>query len=1416
MSTHRHKHPRKRESAVAAAEQLTKLVAVVQRQFVRPPLPQASAATPRPDDAAARALGDQVGEALVTFVRLCLDETVLKSVRDDQVLEGLLCQANLHPSVGAALFGHLVQAYQEDTEDLLDLHWLASWILRLEEAAVATAAPSGLQTTTLPAALLAYRSTLLKHHEVAAGPFGSWYQRLQHIDTRLQVIQMTTAAALQGNKPCLDVLAPLWATASLARSADDATAWAVVSHTSKNVRRLLYRRRPVTTVVILLDVLNLMAEALEWSLLGATRSTPAQGPLWSAWLEEILQLAALCWRDCVAGNPLTTQLFGGWWKRLWKQGLPRFLETAGATGGGDDLWEILTEADPAEEKEDSLTQQPLDWEATSALSWASWFLRSSTVPAKAFPFWVSSTTSSKLPTVQALSRLVTLCRAADSTHQLDMHPPAFLDLSTAVPLVLVISLLSIPPAHAQMLWTELLAKPDFAHSHFSAAQQTTALLCGMLLLQDEGSRSDSFAYLQALLTRYPHLGLTLLPVVVSLVNEAAAGGQGEDLMELLDFGSKVLVLDPHSATEFWNLLLQLLQPDQPVSLRSTVLRFFPVLCRANRRLYRRIMETMGGVIGENSVELRLAVAVTLAELAKHDLIRDVSDVIGWIQGWLSIQVHQPLDELLIYYALECLHHLVVAEELDFDVVVKVLNKRLCPVTDVSQIRQLHPVAQEALVRLLGDGECGSDDSEDEDGGEEGGGAPAPSVSPQVQRAVATLLELGVHLLEVVDMEHSTGADLLPEYRVLSSTIVSLHKYSNKALGLDEHDLKAALFGESSASSSLHNYRLLQRLVLDAMENPPDMEATSESTKALIVMAHRLAKFEEESLGASLWQRKGKASTSTSQSQASTKAFQAILPSLSTVEELAHRSPSMASAVSRLFCMDGADLIVLRDNADASIETDNPILLTTAIQAYLTATARICASHAQSLAKLLQEIESWFEEYVTADSFYLTMAAISVYIPHDARESGSSSNTFVEDIREAVLDAFRGYRFENTEVGKICLGIVGASSLREGQLSIASDIAEILLDSVQGYGGEQSFGAFYGLSLIAQMLPLFRQQNSGDEPRAARLYCIISGHIVEALLRCYNSDDFAITTILACLKSGTIQSDLITRLKVISPGSVPLHTSMKATSRYLSLCCAMALPSLARINGEILVALLHLFDALEWGGGKGIALPPLLNACRTVGSFQTEDLDQKYEQYSKTLEGIVNGEEGPEDALDDLLFAISGASSHSISHVLRRIVVGNSDLLDDESRAFSLLAALTKVMGLPCFGAAPFPQAVFAVPGASKLDTRDVVETLEEAAAEEDESPGGKYSDMATISLAMLASISLPQPPSVENAFPSTTAFSTPSLIEPVLGASEFARLPTAHIETVVYGLMGSLERVLVENSAEGSRSALIVRLMGSL
>ena len=58
----------------------------------------------------------------------------------------------------------------------------------------------------------------------------------------------------------------------------------------------------------------------------------------------------------------------------------------------------------------------------------------------------------------------------------------------------------------------------------------------------------------------------------------------------------------------------------------------------------------------------------------------------------------------------------------------------------------------------------------------------------------------------------------------------------------------------------------------------------------------------------------------------------------------------------------------------------------------------------------------------------------------------------------------------------------------------------------------------------------------------------------------------------------------------------------------------------------------------------------------------------------------------------------------------------------------------KSIGMPCFGAAPFPQAPFIVPGVSKLDTRDVLETLEEAASENDDETEAKQIKLRKLGL----------------------------------------------------------------------------------
>lgn len=693
-------HPRKRESAVATAEQIQKLVAVIQRQFTL--RPSANDTTNRPDDAAARALGYQLGKALVTFVTVCLDENFLQSVREEQVLEGLWCrhasgggaqqQYPLHPSVAAALFQQLQQAYQDDKEDVIDLHWLTTWILRLEEAATTPGMSSSSKTSlqsTLQLALHTYRTTLLQHAEVTAGQFLQLYQRLRHESTRLQLIALAlpvasiTTSSSSTSKPQRDLLAPLWTVAALRPNSPEA--WAILTHTSHVVRKVVIR--PTTTINAVFKVLAGMQRALEWSLLLPLQEqySTSTTTWWTAWWHELIQLGQVCWRYRVAGNPLTIPQFITWWQGLWTETLPCLLEATDASTT-EDVFALylypqeeyfLNEMAKRNPSEWSLVKQPLGFSSSSALAWASWLLSSPTDKQAAYQFWMATTKDSDCNTVRSLRRIVTLCLASDEhwyvTMEADEETWPLSSTTQSDRFALLAPLLPVSTKESHSLWKELLENCDFSQSNCSPIQQSAALLCGVLLLQN--SRHDGFLFLDKLLQRYSHLSITLMPLVVSLLGRAATRLDGNEFLDVLDVACRVLVLDPHCAIEFWNVLLKLLQPEQSaVSLRGTILRYFPKLCQANKRLYRRIIETLGGAVGEGTLEIRLAVSATVAELAQHDLVRDVADVIGWIQGWLSItEPQKPKERLIVYYALESLHHLMVAEELDFDVVVKVLS-----------------------------------------------------------------------------------------------------------------------------------------------------------------------------------------------------------------------------------------------------------------------------------------------------------------------------------------------------------------------------------------------------------------------------------------------------------------------------------------------------------------------------------------------------------------------------------------------------------------------------------------------------------------------------------------------------------------------------------------------------------------------
>jgi len=180
------------------------------------------------------------------------------------------------------------------------------------------------------------------------------------------------------------------------------------------------------------------------------------------------------------------------------------------------------------------------------------------------------------------------------------------------------------------------------------------------------------AFIKALLHKFPHLGISMLPALLLSIRESIK--HANLALNRLNFLCEVVVHDPNCAQEVWNLMgLSLVNKDKPLSLRLAAIRTYPLLCSNNRRLYRRIIDSLGNLVSERQPEIRLAVATVITQLAKDDQIRDVSDVIGWVQSYL-------LDEIppIVHLAILSLHYMILNGELDFDVVIKVVGKKNLP------------------------------------------------------------------------------------------------------------------------------------------------------------------------------------------------------------------------------------------------------------------------------------------------------------------------------------------------------------------------------------------------------------------------------------------------------------------------------------------------------------------------------------------------------------------------------------------------------------------------------------------------------------------------------------------------------------------------------------------------------------------
>ncbi|EEC45748.1 predicted protein [Phaeodactylum tricornutum CCAP 1055/1] len=1362
-----------------------KLLQQIVRQFI-------SESVRRPHDAAADAFGKHLAEFYTTSGQIALSsETVWRA----------LCQKNLHCSIPTAFFQYLTERIlqvEPDTDpgrEAMSFSFLSSWTLHIEE--VVREQERGY--TALSECLKSYATALVyRSEDFPDSAILDSYRRLRLVSSRSCLIDETVGHVMAEPQRfvimssllaeiCLDFQSPMTEkvlfTQRLGR-----LAWATLDTSSE-----------ITACMIVWMMTSLNLLILGVANLSSREEQIAQLNLAQSWILELLAVAQEVW--CQTEKPSVHVRLRKWLYDLVSNVLlrlanqvpqyaPHFSPIVGA------LHPLLEEAGLV-----------ADMVMTFRLCVLT--LLTSGTESQALIRMLASLRYEDQYSRSILQVLTSSHFDEDGRQSLAQHLHHSYGSLAGIsheedPKFHLLRLLNDPSG---AFFSNIVLRCDFSAKSLSPAQQLAVLLFGAAMLADEDRCGMALTYLTELVASYPHLGIQLVPVIVSHINESCLKRDFKQATRNLEFLCSALVSDPHCAHHVWNLVgIELMKKDSALSLRIAAVRLFPRLCRSNNRLYRRIIDTFGACLVNEPIELRLAVSASICDLAKDDLLRDVSDVIGWIQQFLTEDMTSPIRCLQVHYALLSLHYLVISDELDFDVVIKVINKRLCSVHDYEAVLQLPLIVLEALVLLLGDGSSSSPSDKGSIDGNES--ATAAEVSLQVSLAIDLLLHIGKSLEDgqaqrrPFDVNRSSTENQ-QRCRIRLGVLKGLSAYPLYFLGLDDSGMKSFLEskedpkGRSSILQSGFRYKLLVDIVIGGVADT-SLEKQCQGPNPAVCLARKIVNFEDNTLGSALWLKEGRRSSKVTKRHS--KTLFAILPTSESMDTLLSGNTSGAAvAISRLICADGSQLSILRDNADACIEGSDPLFLSLALQGYLHVAATLVSFRRPEIGDILEEIGSWYEAFVSPDAMYLSLAALSVYILADMHEQSSKSIPYAEEIYDLVLKAFKEKRFHKDSISKLAVSLIGVNCIRRGSSESLDQVILVLEHSIRGYGGQQDFGAYYGLALISQALSTFTTPIQLDGVRSR--ICRTVGFLMEDLLACFDDAHAFFRDIVACIKSGSYTTDLLDTILDVDRNSISVLMTKHVVARYLFFSLAHCLPALKLIDGKIFIVVLHAIETLERGGGKGIVLPAIAQSCQATDLLELDKLKPLSTQKTAAFDSRMSSDAADiaSDGLGDIFYAVNGKSNRPTLHVVRQLLAGNIELFDDNACVLSLIAVVSKVCLLPFLGTSPFVLSPKLRENVSQSDLESIVDLVSQAAQSESDS---KSSRMALVMMSILSCLMNADELSAATAL-SQKSEETQAQMPPTRSSKQglainFSKLPCPKSGTALDGIMDVLENASID------------------
>jgi len=972
-------------------------------------------------------------------------------------------------------------------------------------------------------------------------------------------------------------------------------------------------------------------------------------------------------------------------------------------------------------------------------------------------------------------------------------------------------------ARSKILLMSKLVAPTSCYDARSTSpyEQACELLLASSLLTTNAniSGTQSFSFLRRVIEKWAYLGVRALPLATACIRASAARGDSDTVVSALQFLCSETAKDPICAQNVWSMVSEFTSPTSPSVVRAACIRLFVPLCKSNRKLYGRIRDTLGHAVASADTTIRIAAVATLCDLAEADLIRDVSEVISWLQNKLG-----DGEGTVVHCAIMSLHYLILEGELDFSKVVKVLSKALVDVDDISAILCLPPTVVEALVILFGDGAVGAEeDSEKESDDDES------DISPQVETAVRALFDLATsmskHISRVTDVSMEQDLSIMKEdaARILQAIYVSLSRYKIDRLGFDSDTIRSMVARSSSEfreePSDLEceqdeHYSSLQRIVMDGLVQR--MQATCEypeKDQELIELACNILAFEEDALGPSLWMKRARSTPSDSKEMENPRKVSKLvlkaLPPPSLLESQYRENPRTATAIARMYCLhvetassspatppDDVMELLAEVSCDVKNDSSDPLFKALSAGAWVEAMNSVWSSivnfsddfSSDAVTRVVQELCEWRHSMDQHDNALVALGAFVFAIPD--RYQGTDLSNIADETCNTILEVYDSHKFAEPDAAAFALGFVGKRYARSMNL----DLVRGIMGRLEGI---HSFSGCYGLAMIAQVFSSSLDSMSKTD-HSGKAACAIVGTISSILMSkfhsCMRKPNPRVLNLIACLKTGSGDDlDLTKSMLEVPQTDLIVEDNLRVQMKGILISLAVALPALRHLDNDLLAAACSLAAKCPWGVGKGYVLGSAYKLQLNLPLEEMRDL------YSECVDAVAGAESGA--PYDDALFAAIAFEkflpqdekrSDEIMSSIRRVVDGNE--FSPDVRAAATLAICTHFGSIPLLSGNSY---LYANTKKSSLET--AVTSLTNMLSDPNESR--RCTDMAAVALGMFCRMKFPR---------KGVVFRPSKVTDP-----QTSDIPLARDSTLLRKLLDLIEEGLA-NSESDQRVSLLI------